>query len=110
MLASAPTKVALQTFELYANLSPPFFPEANPDLYFYLFVYFMFLFLVRCLHNPTQSEPDFQRQAVSSWWEKADGNHSHRGVKSLMRTLPGVSSFRKRLPGEVTDLPRKMDF
>lgn len=35
-----------------------------------------------------QPKPGLQGQAVFSQWEEADENPSHRGVKSLMMSIP----------------------
>lgn len=58
----------------------------------------MYLFFwCGCLHNPTQSKLDVQHQAVLSWWEKANENHSHRGVKSLMMDTPSSIFILKEI-------------
>lgn len=77
---SAPLEVALETFELYANLSPLSISEADlPPPPF---------FQPKYLYSPTEPKPGLQGQAVLSQWEKADENPSHRGVKSLMMNTP----------------------
>lgn len=87
-------RAALETFELYANLSPLSLSEVRSSFFFFFFFFFL---QSRCLYSPTQPKPGLQGQAVLSQWEKADENPSHRGIKSLMMNTPSSIFILKEI-------------